>query len=101
METIVIAHTVATNVAIKQGRKISVGFAANAPVDVLVAARTAIMLTGINVKPAACKQRNMICALLAVVLLGFNSCKLSMALMPNGVAALSNPIMFALKFIIM
>ena len=53
------------------------------------AARTAITLTGIRFKPAACKQRNMICELEATSLLGFSSCRLCIAFNPKGVAALS------------
>ena len=57
-----IAAIVATKVAIMQGTKISVGFAAFSE------ALTAIMLTGINVNPEACKHKNMICAFEAVSL---------------------------------
>ena len=99
-DTINKAANVATKVATKQGRKISVGFAALLPLIPTVAARTAITLVGINANPAACKHKNIICALLALVLSGFNSCKLSIALIPKGVAALSNPSILALKFII-
>ena len=54
--------TVAANVAIMQGTKISVGLAAfNEDL-------TAMILTGINVRPDACRQRNMIWELLALSL---------------------------------
>src|SRR5204863_1911321 len=94
-ETIIIAAIVAANVAIMQGIKISVAFLAPE------AERNAIILTGINVSPEACRHKNIICALDAFTLSGFSSCKLSIALMPNGVAALSNPRRLAEKFIIM
>ncbi len=86
---------VAANVAIIQGIKIEVGLAA------FNDARMAIMLTGINVSPEACRHKNMICELEAVSLLGFSSCKLSIALIPKGVAALSSPKRLAEKFITM
>ena len=60
----------------------------------------AMILTGINVKPDACKHKNMICALEATDLFGLISCKLSIAFNPKGVAALSNPSKLAEKFII-
>ena len=85
----------AAKVAIMQGTNISVAFLAPAP------ARIAMIDTGIRVSPEACRQRNMICALEALSLLGLSSCKLSMALMPKGVAALSRPIRLAEKFITM
>lgn len=88
---------VAANVAIMQGRKISVGLTAGGLTD----ARMAMMLMGINVSPDACNTKNMIWALLAVSFSGFNSCKLCIALSPKGVAALSNPSRFAEKFMIM
>src|SRR5215213_1853547 len=91
------AAMVATNVAIMQGIKMSVGFAAAG----LTAALAAMMLTGMSVKPEACKQRNMICALEALSLLGLISWRLCMAFRPKGVAALSRPIRLAEKFIIM
>ena len=53
------AAIVATKVAIIQGRKISVG-----DVD-FSEERMAIIETGINVNPLACKHKNIICALLA------------------------------------
>src|SRR5690606_17382897 len=84
-DTMTIAASVATKVTTIQGTKISVGLAE------CKAALTAITLTGIKVSPDACRQRNMICALLAVFLLGFNSCRLSIAFNPKGVAALSKP----------
>ena len=89
------AAMVAIKVAIIQGTKMSVGLAAFEP------ARKAMMLTGINCKPDACRQRNIICALEALVLSGLISCKLAMAFNPKGVAALSSPNRLALKFIIM
>src|SRR5687768_15152575 len=89
-----IAAIVATKVAIIQGTKMSVGFSA------LKAALAAMMLTGIRVNPDAWRQRNMICALEATSLLGFNSCRLSIAFNPKGVAALSSPSRLAEKFII-
>ena len=95
IETIIIAAIVAANVAIIQGIKISVAFFAPD------AARKAIILTGISVRPDACKHKNITCALDALVLSGFISCRLSMAFMPNGVAALSSPRRLAEKFIIM
>src|ERR1043166_2312483 len=97
METINIAAIVATNVAIMHGTKISVGLAAGG----LTAARAAIIETGMSVRPDACKHRNMICALDALSLFGFSSCRLSIAFSPKGVAALSRPKRFAEKFIIM
>src|SRR5690348_6159058 len=86
---------VAANVAIMHGIKISVGF------GVFSEALMAIMLTGINVRPDACKHKNIICALEAVSFLGFISCRLSIALIPKGVAALSRPKRLAEKFITM
>ena len=88
------AATVATKVAIIHGTKISVGFAA------FNDALAAMMLTGIKVRPEACKHKNMIWAFDAVSFLGLICCKLSIALIPNGVAALSNPSKLAEKFII-
>src|SRR5689334_1019836 len=92
-ETMIIEATVAANVAIIQGTNISVGFCARND------ALTAIIETGIKVKPEACKHKNMICALDATALLGFNSCRLCIVFNPNGVAALSSPNKFAEKFI--
>src|SRR5574340_1584719 len=89
------AAIVATKVAIMQGIKISVGL------ELCSEARMAIILTGIKVSPDACKQRNMICELEAVSLWGFISCKLSIAFIPKGVAALSRPNKLAEKFITM
>ena len=62
-------------------------------------ARCAMMDSGIKVKPEVCKTKNMICGSLASSLLGFRVCKLSMALRPKGVAALSKPKKLAEKFI--
>ena len=56
---------------------------------------------GIKVSPAACKHMNMIWASLALSLSGFNSCRLCMALSPNGVAAESKPKKLAAKFKVM
>src|SRR5690242_5533387 len=92
-ETIIIAAIVAANVAIMHGIKIEVGLAA------FREARIAIMLTGISVNPEACKHKNMICEFEAVSLFGLSSCRLSIALMPKGVAALSRPKRLAEKFI--
>src|ERR1035437_4997245 len=89
------AAIVATKVAIIQGINMSVGFTA------FKEALIAIILTGINVSPDACKQRNIICALDAVSFLGLISWRLSIALIPKGVAALSRPSKLAEKFITM
>ena len=59
---------------------------------------TELLETGIKVNPLACRQRNIICALLALSLSGFKVWRLSMALSPKGVAALSRPRRLALKF---
>ncbi len=83
----------AAKVAIIQGIKISVGLGA------LTAALAAIIVTGINVNPEACKHKNMIWALDASDFEVFNSCKLSIALIPKGVAALSRFNRLAEKFI--
>src|SRR5678815_3541444 len=88
------AATVATNVAIMHGMKISVGLTAGG----LTAALAAMMVTGISVSPAACKHKNITCALDALSFDGFNSCKLCIAFIPKGVAALSNPKRLAEKF---
>ena len=96
-ETISNAAMVALNVAIMQGRNISVGLAAAGVTDALMA----MMLMGMSVSPEACNTINMICALVAVSLFGFNSCKLCIAFNPKGVAALSSPKRFAEKFMIM
>ena len=88
------AVMVPTKVTIIQGRKTSVGS------EAFCAALTAITLTGIKFKPAACKQRNMICELEATSLVGLSSCKLSIAFNPKGVAALSKPSRLAEKFMI-
>src|SRR5258708_28283598 len=96
-ETINRAAIVATNVAIMQGIKISVGLAAEG----FTAARDAIMLTGIKVRPEACRHKNIICALEALSLFGLICCRLSIVLIPKGVAALSSPKRLAEKFIIM
>ncbi len=93
MDTMVMAAMVAANVAIIQGIKISVGWAD------LNATRSAIIMVGINVSPEACRHKNISCALVALLLSGFSSCRLSMAFIPNGVAALSSPNRLAEKFI--
>ena len=85
---------VAAKVAIIQGMNMSVGSAAPRP------ERYAIIVTGIKVRPEACNAKNINCALLATFLLGLSSCRLSMALRPKGVAALSRLSRFAEKFII-
>src|SRR5665213_44101 len=84
---------VATKVAIMHGIKISVGLC------VFKEALMAMILTGISVSPDACKQRNMICELEAVSFFGLISCKLSIAFIPKGVAALSSHSKLAEKFI--
>ncbi len=88
------AAIVAIKVAIMQGIKISVGLAAPR-LDLY-----AIIVTGISVSPDACNARNMTCELDATALFGFNSCRLSIAFKPNGVAALSRLSKLAEKFII-
>src|SRR6476620_8637411 len=75
-----------------QGIKISVGLVAFSE------DRTAIILTGMSVNPAACKHKNIICAFDALSFDGLISCRLCMALIPNGVAALSRPRRLAEKF---
>src|ERR1700753_3223812 len=80
-DTTMIAASVAAKVAIRQGTKISTGFAA------FMEALAAMTATGMMLNPDACKLRNMICALEAVVLFGLSSCKLSIVFNPNGVAA--------------
>ena len=89
------AAIVPTNDVIIQGNITSAGLAA------FSAARYPIIEVGINVKPAACKHINIICASLALSFSGFKVCKLSMAFNPNGVAAESNPRKFAAKFKVM
>src|SRR5258705_5577763 len=64
-DTMNIAAIVAAKVAIMQGIKISVGFCAP-KLDLY-----AITVTGINVSPDACRARNMICELDAMLLFGF------------------------------
>ena len=53
---------------------------------------------GIRVRPLVFMTRNMIIGFEAVSFLGFNSCSCSIAFRPRGVAALSNPSMFAAMF---
>src|SRR6185295_493226 len=84
-ETMNMAAIVATKVTIMLGTNISVGL------EAFKEALTAITPTGIRLKPAACRQRNMIWELEAVSLLGFSSCRLSIAFSPKGVLALSSP----------
>ena len=96
IDTMVSAATVAVKVAIMQGMKMSVGLAAGG----LTAALIAMMLTGINVRPEACRARNMIWALDARSFSGLSSWRLCMAFSPKGVAALSRPSRLAEKFII-
>jgi hypothetical protein len=60
-----------------------------------------MMLVGSNVRPAACRQRNMIWLFVARSLFGLSSCMLSMAFKPKGVAALSRPRKFAAKLSVM
>ena len=55
--------------------------------------------TGTMVKPEVFNTKNIICAFEATSFLGFTSCICCMALSPIGVAALSNPNIFAAKFI--
>jgi hypothetical protein len=54
MATINIAKMVATKVAIIHGIKMSVGF------DAFIADRVAMIVTGIKVRPDACKHKNII-----------------------------------------
>ncbi len=63
-------------------------------------ARYMKMVTGSRVSDEALSTRNRICALLAVVLLGFSSCSARMAFRPIGVAALSRPRPLAAKFMV-
>ena len=84
--------SVATVVAMRMGRNMSVGFAA--PICV----RNVSTDTGISVSPDVLSTRNIIMGLLAVSLSGFSSCSSCMAFSPIGVAALSSPNMFAAKF---
>ena len=60
-----------------------------------------MMLVGSRVRPAAWRQRNMICGSLARSLSGLSACMLSIAFSPKGVAALSRPKKFAAKFSVM
>ena len=63
-------------------------------------ARYIKMVTGSRVSDEALSTRNRICALLAVVLLGFSVCRERMAFRPIGVAALSRPRPLAAKFMV-
>ena len=63
-----------------------------------ICARYTMMLMGIMVSPDVFSTKNIIIGLLAVSFLVFRSCSPSMAFSPKGVAALSNPSMFAAKF---
>src|SRR5476651_2830102 len=80
-----------TAVASRMGRNTMVG--SGAPCW----ARYMKMVTGSSVRDEALSTRNSICALLAVVLLGFSSCRERIALSPMGVAALSRPRALAAK----
>ena len=80
-------------VASRMGMKISVGFAAP------ICARYTMMLTGMIVRPEVLITRNIIMEFVAVSFFSFKSCKRSIALSPNGVAALSSPNIFAEMFI--
>ena len=84
--------SVAEKVVIKIGINTSLGLAA------LNCALYMITVMGIKVRPAAFKTRNIICALLAVSLLGFSSCNSFIAFKPIGVAASPKPNIFADKF---
>ena len=79
-------------VVIRVGIKISVGCAAP------IWARYIIMLMGMRIKPEVLMTKNIIIGLVAVSFLGFSDCSSSIAFNPNGVAALSRPSMFALRF---
>ena len=89
------AAIVPTNEVMIHGNITSAGLAA------FSAARYPIIEVGISVSPAACKHINMICASLASSFLGLSSCKLCIALSPNGVAAESRPKKLAAKFKVM
>src|SRR6202000_580738 len=80
MATINIPDMVATYVAMMMGIKTSVGSFA------WRIARWAMMVTGNNCNPEVSITRYIIWALEAVSLSGFNSCKLSIAFKPSGVA---------------
>src|SRR5688572_20113437 len=83
------------NVAINVGIKMLVGL-----VDCSIALSAKIEI-GITVRPDAFSTRNMICAFEAVFLSGLISCNSLIAFNPRGVAALSSPRIFALKFMMM
>ena len=65
-----------------------------------ICARYTMTETGIIVKPDVFSTKNMICALEARSLRGLTSCICCIAFKPTGVAALSNPSIFAAIFII-
>ena len=90
---ITIPARVEKKVANKIGIKISVGCAAPN------CARYTMILTGINVSPEVFRTKNIIMGLVAVSFFGLSVCNCSMALSPNGVAALSSPNMLAAIFI--
>lgn len=93
MQTAMSPTIVATYVAMSIGRKISAGFSAPS------CALYAMIVVGIIVNPLAPKTTNIIIALLAFDLSVFISCSCCIALSPIGVAALSNPNIFAAIFI--
>ncbi len=57
-----------------------------------------IIPVGINVTPEVFNTKNVIIAGVAVSFLSFNSCKLSIAFNPKGVAADPNPTIFTIIF---
>src|SRR5205823_5115264 len=91
-----LAETIATVsaqiVAPRQGRMIPAGSLECAE------ARSAITVVGTSCSEAVLMARNNTCALVAVPGAGFSFSSSSIALIPNGVAALPSPIMFAAMF---
>ena len=83
------ADTVPTKVATSPGAMIAVGLTEPA------AARTPIIVDGISCTPEVVMAMNVTIGLLAVSLSPFSSCSSSIALIPNGVAALFSPSMLA------
>ncbi len=83
---------VETNFAINVGRKMLVG--SGTPMLAL----SAMMLRGITVRPDAFNTRKVICASDAVSFCGLSSWSSCIAFSTRGVAALSSPKIFALKF---
>src|SRR5699024_8559932 len=79
-------------VANKMGKKTKVGSAAPC------CARYIKMVTGKRVSEELLRTKNKICALVAVLSLGFRLCNDFMARSPIGVAALSRPRPLAAKF---